>query len=782
MEKELLGKGRFGEVYKVTKDDEAIALKEIIIEAKNKEKALILGLDSTEELEEKTQEVMKEISFLNDLKGDSHIVNYIDYYVDKTEDQYTLSIEMELLKQLDSIHDGILDEKDIKALLDDMLDALAVLEAHHIVHGDIKPSNIMVDDYGNYKLTDFGISKILGQKLVGYTKAYAPKEVLEEGRYTSSSDLYSLGLVIYQMFNKNLLPFMKDKDDLDSIHNRFKEELPRPEGMDNDFYEFLKTALNNNPEERYFSAKAMKNTLDYLYKENHIPAITISVTELLLIVSKLSITNIKGMEVKVLSEAIKTTAKAATGSAVKKGIITKIASLPVLAKAGITAALVVSGIGGGYVINEKVNPSYDDLIVSAQECISNRDYDGAFEYLNKAKDKDSKRYEAYEDMTKIYITQDKGQKALNTLKEAKNNLSKENYQIVEQYEKPAYYDVYKNYVKQLESEYGKYSIQYEDDYLSYLNGLSFLYLSDYDNDGVDELTAICTENANTTLKVYTYSKNDFNVISSFDQNADIYDNEIAFSKGTGGETYLAMYGNLNGDIDIAEYSMKNTKFSIINQGFDNLNSYDGGRFRDLVTYPLFDPVGDTTDSYYSPTIQQIENVKNTLDLTTTVSFDISQKKQSNKSNKIDYSLYKSYVDEALSSEEIDAYNYDSKGSHIFYDIDNDGIKELGINYCPNLADNSMTFYKIKNNSVMNLGTLQVSRAFPYIDKKSKCLVFIDSQALDDGIAYSKTTVTIKNDKLETKNKNGSAKSKEELHKNLSNIKKYTLLELEDMIK
>ena len=39
MEKELLGKGRFGEVYKVTKDDETIALKEIIIEAKNKEKA-----------------------------------------------------------------------------------------------------------------------------------------------------------------------------------------------------------------------------------------------------------------------------------------------------------------------------------------------------------------------------------------------------------------------------------------------------------------------------------------------------------------------------------------------------------------------------------------------------------------------------------------------------------------------------------------------------------------------------------------------------------------------
>ena len=476
MEKELLGKGRFGEVYKVTKDDEAIALKEIIIEAKNKEKALILGLDSTEELEEKTQEVMKEISFLNDLKGDSHIVNYIDYFVDKTEDQYTLSIEMELLKQLDSIHDGILDEKDIKALLDDMLDALAVLEAHHIVHGDIKPSNIMVDDYGNYKLTDFGISKVLGQKLVGYTKAYAPKEVLEEGRYTSSSDLYSLGLVIYQMFNKNLLPFMKDKDDLDSIHNRFKEELPRPEGMDNDFYEFLKTALNNNPEERYFSAKAMKNTLDYLYKENHIPAITISVTELLLIVSKLSITNIKGMEVKVLSEAIKTTAKAATGSAVKKGIITKIASLPVLAKAGITAALVVSG-AGYYKYKDYQNSLYEENIQIAEEHMAKKEYDPALEYLNKARDINGKRYEAYEDMAKVYIDQDEGQKALDTLATANSKLNDNNYKKVKKYEEPAYYNVYSKIINKTEKKYGSINKACFKNYNN-LIGVYFLALVD----------------------------------------------------------------------------------------------------------------------------------------------------------------------------------------------------------------------------------------------------------------------------------------------------------------
>ena len=616
MEKELLGKGRFGEVYKVTKDDEAIALKEIIIEAKNKEKALILGLDSTEELEEKTQEVMKEISFLNDLKGDSHIVNYIDYFVDKTEDQYTLSIEMELLKQLDSIHDGILDEKDIKALLDDMLDALAVLEAHHIVHGDIKPSNIMVDDYGNYKLTDFGISKVLGQKLVGYTKAYAPKEVLEEGRYTSSSDLYSLGLVIYQMFNKNLLPFMKDKDDLDSIHNRFKEELPRPEGMDNDFYEFLKTALNNNPEERYFSAKAMKNTLDYLYKENHIPAITISVTELLLIVSKLSITNIKGMEVKVLSEAIKTTAKAATGSAVKKGIITKIASLPVLTKAGITAALVVSG-AGYYKYKDYQNSLYEENIQIAEEHMAKKEYDPALEYLNKARDINGKRYEAYEDMAKVYIDQDEGQKALDTLATANSKLNDNNYKKVKKYEEPAYYNVYSKIINKTEKKYGSINKACFKNYNN-LIGVYFLALVDYNGDGINELTMFCRKNSKSASHaiIYTYQPKDSKCTQIFDASRKkLYEGSVALTDDLTpnylllvNKSGLCKYTYDGSNFQLEKWKSSNTllkegeKLEFLSNYHDNIKLYP--------TYELSDD--DDEENITQPTINTVSEIKDTL--------------------------------------------------------------------------------------------------------------------------------------------------------------------------
>ena len=779
MEKKLLGKGRFGKVYKVNKDDETIALKEITIEAKNKEKALILGIDSTEELEEKTSEVMKEISFLNDLKGDSHIVNYIDYYVDKTEDQYTLSIEMELLKQLDSIHDGIFDSKDIKKLLDDMLDALQVLEEHHIVHGDIKPSNIMVDEYGNYKLTDFGISKILGQKFVGYTKAYAPQEVLEEGRYTSSSDLYSLGLVIYQMFNKNLLPFMKDKDDLDSIHNRFEQELPRPEGMDKDFYGFLKTALNNNPEERYFSAKAMKSSLDYLYKENHIPAITISVTELILIVSKLTMTPVKGMEVKVISEAIKTTAKAATGSAIKKGIVGKIASLPVIAKAGISAALVISGIGGGYVVEKKINPSYDDLILNAKEAILDKDYSKAQKYLDKAKDKDNKRYEYYETLTKMYVRQGKGQKALDTLSTAQTTLSKEDYKKIEQYEKTSYYSIYKDIINQLEKEYGKANQKNIEENYSIMNGLSFLELFDYNNDGINELTAISIKDQSGSIKIYTYNKEKNKVELIFDKS-----NFVSFSTESDFTKFLSFtfINNIkyisipplfnDSSLPAGAYTMSNSKF-VLTKSFTDLNSFidftfDNQNSRSISFLQYFSKENGETQADFKSIKSEIQYVKDELNTSTQVNF--------HPSIDCDYSPYISLIKSNVKINTTIGKNF-KEDKYYLYDIDDDGIKELVI---IGSAD-YLSFYKISKNTTKYLGGVYVSAPKVYINKTNDKLFFIENDYDSQYERYCKQKkyLLIKDDKINTTPIEYIDYIES---KNIKELQQYSLTELEKLCK
>ena len=89
-------------------------------------------------------------------------------------------------------------------------DALQVLNAAGIVHRDIKPANVIIDKRGVVKLTDFGIAKIVGYETitmtgqVAMTMAYAAPEVWEDdddtlfGRPGHRSDLYSLGILLYQ--------------------------------------------------------------------------------------------------------------------------------------------------------------------------------------------------------------------------------------------------------------------------------------------------------------------------------------------------------------------------------------------------------------------------------------------------------------------------------------------------------------------------------------------------------------------------------------------------------
>jgi len=194
-----LGKGSFGTVSKVLRksDHKVLVWKEI---------------NYTHMNEKEKQQLVTEVNILRSL-AHPHIVRYYDRVLDKA--QRTLYIVMEfcaggdlarLLKQQNRLQAPLPEEFIWKVLLQVTLALLAChrREAGRIIHRDIKPGNIFLDEQFNVKLGDFGLSRIMGehseyaQTRVG-TPYYMSPEQVTEARYNEQSDIWSLGCLIYEM-------------------------------------------------------------------------------------------------------------------------------------------------------------------------------------------------------------------------------------------------------------------------------------------------------------------------------------------------------------------------------------------------------------------------------------------------------------------------------------------------------------------------------------------------------------------------------------------------------
>ncbi len=77
---------------------------------------------------------------------------------------------------------------------------LAAAHDRGVVHRDLKPANIMLDDSGRIRITDFGLAGVTGETLRAGTPAYMAPEQLAGKEVTPRSDIYALGLVLYELF------------------------------------------------------------------------------------------------------------------------------------------------------------------------------------------------------------------------------------------------------------------------------------------------------------------------------------------------------------------------------------------------------------------------------------------------------------------------------------------------------------------------------------------------------------------------------------------------------
>ena len=281
-----IGSGGFGKVYKARKEllgqkETYSAIKVIRIpndpaELSNMQASRMDEKSIREYYKASVEQLTNEIELMERMKSASHVVAIEDYDVVEEPETigWSIYIRMELLTNLNTfIQEKGMSTQDVIKMGIDVLTGLEFCHQEKLIHRDIKPDNIFVSKFGEYKIGDFGISREIENTSVTLsqkgTKAYMAPEIVRMEPYGHLVDIYALGLTLYEILNNGRLPFLPpypeqyfSQDMVRAIARRIsgKEELPEIQGIGR-LNDIIRKACAYNPEERYQSAKDMKADL-----------------------------------------------------------------------------------------------------------------------------------------------------------------------------------------------------------------------------------------------------------------------------------------------------------------------------------------------------------------------------------------------------------------------------------------------------------------------------------------------------------------------------------------
>lgn len=149
-----------------------------------------------------------------------------------------------------------------------------------ILHNDIKPGNILLDSGGRAWVTDFGLSEPIEtpdsksrQRVMGTLRYMAPERLL--GEHDARSDIYSLGITLYEVLT--LKPAYEAKNEDDMVARILEETPPTPRSLVPEIPKGLETIVLNcisrHPPERYESAEALLADLLKFSRDQRIPSL-----------------------------------------------------------------------------------------------------------------------------------------------------------------------------------------------------------------------------------------------------------------------------------------------------------------------------------------------------------------------------------------------------------------------------------------------------------------------------------------------------------------------------
>ncbi|MEE9615450.1 MAG: serine/threonine-protein kinase, partial [Anaerolineae bacterium] len=200
---ESLGHGAMGIVHRATDrlTGNVVALKQITLAAEKLEFASRGTDDSTESLR---IALVTEFQTLASLRH-PHIISVLDYGFDERRQPYFTMDYLPGAQTILEAGEGKSTAEKVELLLQ-TLEALTYLHRRGILHRDVKPANVLVAD-GRLRLLDFGLSAAVeeARERIG-TPIYMAPEVIQKGDASEVSDLYTVGVLAYQLF-AGQLPF-----------------------------------------------------------------------------------------------------------------------------------------------------------------------------------------------------------------------------------------------------------------------------------------------------------------------------------------------------------------------------------------------------------------------------------------------------------------------------------------------------------------------------------------------------------------------------------------------